>query len=378
MFARTRTIRSKTQTQKSNKTTDFDEIQPLNIVSWNISSAEPSQAAPNRADRFQNASHLIRDEVLRHDNPHVIALQETASPTHGSEIFWGYISTGTRMALHTREYIDLMIRRDAFATYERIAFPDLPAVGALLMYHGAKLAIVAVHLPHTKEAAPLRKQLCQSIVQHIESRDVDDIILIGDFNMRKDEDKSVEQMAGGLTDAWKEAANSDKSKMFTWNGRENLYHGPDNFQFTARFDRCYIRGDNIRLRRFELVGNRTVEREGDYLSDHYGMYVGCDVVISETNGTSQAKATTGSLIGPSRSTGHRLDGGNASVSNMRQISAQELRLIRLQRSESISATSRSEPVTESTQSTYNSIVDLTGDSDDEKETLRPRKKARGM
>lgn len=391
MFARTRTVSSKTQTKtkplaKTPIKADKDVLTPsqqLNIVSWNISSAEPSQAAPDRVARFQNAPLLIREEVLR-TNPEIIALQETASPTQGSDIFRDYISIGTREALHTREYVDLLVRRDAFTSYEQISLPNLPAVGSVLSFHGTKIVVVSIHLPHTKEAAPFRKQLCQSIIQYIEVHDVDDVILIGDFNMRKDEDTSVEQMAGGLTDAWKEIGNSDKKKMFTWNGRDNLYHGPESFKFTARFDRCYVRGDKIRLREFDLVGNQIVEKKGDYLSDHYGMFVRCDINISarDSNAPSDKnKSVPSSNHQPdcgdsiaSSAVGNRLSGENG-TNNNRQLSAQELRLIRLQRFETNSNTNQCEVETSARRDNENATIDLTEDSDDENE-MHAKKKTR--
>jgi endonuclease/exonuclease/phosphatase family metal-dependent hydrolase len=383
MFSRTSTIRSITQTQRSSSSTTNDESTPsipLNIVSWNISSAQPSQAAPNPTQRFQNASRLIREEVLR-SNPDIIALQETGSPERGGEIFPMYRSLGTKVVLHTWEYVDLLIRREAFSNVEVIAFPRLPAVGALLTYRGTKLIVVSIHLPHTKEAAPLRKRLCRSILQCVETCDADDIILIGDFNMRKDEDTSIEQMAGGLTDAWKEVTNSDKKKMFTWNGHENMYHGPDSFKFTARFDRCYVRGGNIRLREFDLIGNQTIEGSGDYLSDHYGLFVKCDVAVSDASSSSNKTQSSSirSMSDVSSGASANQHAGNTlnAAQNARSLSTEELRRLRLQRFESntTSNTSRNEIVDSSIQ--CNNVVDLTENSDDDRQTQRAIKKARG-
>ena len=388
MFARTRTIRSERQSQRLIDNQDSPSC-PLRIVSWNISSAQPSQVAPDQASRFQMAPRLIRDEVLS-KSPDIIALQESASPTQGIEIFQQYVSVGTRMALHTIEYIDLLIRRDKFSDIEPITMTNLPAVGAILTYHGTKLAVVSIHLPHTKEAAPVRKQLCESIIRNIEHHSVNDMILIGDFNMRKDEDKSVEKMAGELTDAWKEITHMNRLKMFTWNGHENMYHGLYNFKFTARFDRCYVKGDNIRLRDFDLIGNRTVEAKGDYLSDHYGMYVRCDVILSEesrvvranklqtiTGGTTLNAGKTVKLKSEfcehrdndtnnqSDSVESRLN-GSSDTTNIVQHHPEELRRLRLQRFQSNMTLNRNRDI--ETCFEGNSLVDLTDGGDDKKET----------
>ena len=245
------------------------------------------------------------------------------------------------MALHTDEYIDLLIEKEAFQEWTAISLErGLPAVAALLTFRGTKIAVASIHLPHTKEAASLRRRLCEDIMKCIMVHGVDDIILVGDFTMRKDEDRSIEQLAGGgWIDAWKEVTNSDKSKMFTWNGHENKYHGPDSFSFTARFDRCYARGGKLGLRKFDLIGNRRVEKVGDYLSDHYGLYVCCDVIATSK--------------------------GDENDRN-RQYNVEEVRRLRLQKFESASNANKNQ-VDEGCAEA--GTIDLTGDSDEE-ETKR--------
>ena len=391
MLARTRTIGPKTISKKlmSTNLEDAKPSYPLNIVSWNISSAQPSQVAPNQTSRRRDAASLIREEVLR-KSPEIVALQETAFPEQGGEIFHDYTSLGTRSALHTYEYVDLLIRREAFSGVESIAFPNLPAVGAVLSYHGTKFAVASIHLPHTRQAAPFRRQLCQSILECIKSHTVSCILLIGDFNMRKDEDKFIEQMGGGLVDAWKEVTNSDKQKMFTWNGRENLYHGLDSFRFTARFDRCYVRGERLRAREFDLVGDRPVEGRGDYLSDHYGMFVGLDIITvdevsnsSSFGGNGEQSASDGTNAkhkscddnspDKSYSTETAAMRMTSNASTNRPTNAEELRRKRLQRFETNLSTINNEGL----RASNNRVVDLTEDSDDEVNE-KPNKKARDM
>ena len=93
---------------------DFNAmITTLTIVSYNISFAEPSFAAPDRTRRSQESPHLIRDEILN-QTPDIIALQESPSETWGSSIFGPeYISLGTTVAAHVPNgYIDLLVKRE--------------------------------------------------------------------------------------------------------------------------------------------------------------------------------------------------------------------------------------------------------------------------
>jgi hypothetical protein len=133
-----------------------------------------------------------------------------------------------------------------------------------------------------------------------------------------------------------------------------------------------------------LVGNQTVEGEGDYLSDHYGMFVRCDVKISASDSnapsdknksvpSSNQRPACGNSIAAS-AVGNRLSGENDTTNN-RQLSAQELRLIRLQRFETNSYTNQCEVETSARRNNENATIDLTEDSDDENE-MHAKKKTR--
>lgn len=148
-----------------------------------------------------------------------------------------------------------------------------------------------------------------------------DLILLGDMNMRKDEDGRVERIGwvppsasksgsnnnngsgnkrtidnGGLLDAWKEAG-PDPATRDTWNSYVNRYHGTDAFEFRCRFDRTYYRpaaahaemggSSSLRVVDFGLVGNRPILRDqggggpSHFLSDHFGMGVAFEVARTE-------------------------------------------------------------------------------------------------
>lgn len=267
-----------------------DNSLPLTIVSWNISSAQSSAVAPDVALRTREAPRLIREEILR-SQPDIIALQETAYPSFGAEQFGsvGYVSIGSQTALHTNEYVDLLVKKELASDVRQVHLQsldmnELPVVAAVItMSNNTRITVASLHLPHTKEAAPFRNFLVGSIMDQLVSQSSEGgVIMTGDFNMRDFEDKTTEKLCGGhWKDAWKEVTKSNKETKFTWNSRENLYHGPENFKWTCRLDRCYVKSQKVTLKHFGLIGNHPVDgRDGDYLSDHFGLLVKCDVAPS--------------------------------------------------------------------------------------------------
>eukprot|EP00985_Skeletonema_marinoi_P025085 scaffold18041_cov115-Skeletonema_marinoi.AAC.1 len=306
-MSRSRTItrtRTTTRTVQQTKTLDPDdsERRSLVLVSWNISSSQSSAIAPNPQLRAAEAPRLIREEILR-SQPDIIVLQETLCPSYGSDHYSssGYVSMGSQTAWVTQKhvsldgtYIDLLVKRELASNAQRITFQtfetnELPAVAAIItLPNRTRIAVASLHLPHTKEAAPIRKRLCSAIMEQLSTQRCEGIILAGDFNMRKFEDNGTEQLCGGnWVDAWKAVTRSNYRKEYTWDGNENLYHGHDSFQFHCRFDRCYVKGEKLRLTHFDLIGNQPVDgKEGDYLSDHYGIVVKLDIGSTSTGSTS--------------------------------------------------------------------------------------------
>ena len=289
----TRTVQ-KTATTRADLDLDEDrDARSLVVVSWNISSSKFSAIAPNFQVREAEAPRLIREEIFR-SQPDIIALQETLCPSYGKDHYLpsGYVSLGTQTAWVAKRnvslggtYIDLLVKRELASNAQRFMLQkfemnELPAVAAIItLPNRTRIAVASLHLPHTKEAAPVRKRLCNAIMEQLATQQCEGIILTGDFNMRKFEDKGTENLCGGnWVDAWKAVTRSNSTKELTWDGRENSYHGPDRYQFYCRFDRCYVRGDKLILTHFDLIGNQIVGgNEGDYLSDHYGIVFKCDV-----------------------------------------------------------------------------------------------------
>ena len=238
---------------------------PLNIISWNISNAQPSFSSPNFTKRSQDAP----------STPSIIALQECPYPNFGSELFTslGYVSAGTRQS-HCG-YCDLLIQRELSNKIQSIQLPNhLPSVAAKIeLPNKTQIAVSSSHLQPFKEGANKRLLQCMSLMDCM-TKESNNCILLGDMNMRVAEDKDVE--GAGLVDCWK-AAGSSKDTKFTWNSYTNKYH-EGCFEYTARYDRCYVYGDVFRVKEFGFIGNHPVMgNKGDYLSDHFGLRVGIDI-----------------------------------------------------------------------------------------------------
>ena len=244
---------------------------PLNILSWNISNAHPSFSAPDKLQRSQDAPRLIREECLRY-TPDIIALQECPYPSFGSDEFTNYVSVGTRQS-HCG-FVDLLIRNE-LQNVQPITLPKhLPSVATTIaLPNETKITVSSSHLAPFKEGADQRLMQCMTLLDCMYTESPN-CILLGDMNMRVAEDVNIEN--AGLIDAWKSAGANSDSK-FSWNTFTNKYH-EGCYQYRARYDRCYIRGDVFSVREFGLIGNHPVEnRSGDYLSDHFGLSIRLDV-----------------------------------------------------------------------------------------------------
>lgn len=138
------------------------ETEDLTLASYNISFAEPSFAAPDRALRAREAPRLLREAILR-SRPDVVALQESPSESWGGSTFGPeYASVGTGTASHVvGGRIDLLVRRELARDVRRIplAHPALPlpaVAAAVTLSNGTRVVVCSVHLPHTREGATAR------------------------------------------------------------------------------------------------------------------------------------------------------------------------------------------------------------------------------
>jgi len=149
-----------------------------------------------------------------------------------------------------------------------------------------RVAVASNHLEPFASGASSRAQQCKLLMELLIPK-CKNVILIGDMNMRQKEDSKIENLVG--LDAWKEGSGSSKKLKFSWDSNSNLYH-LNGFGFTARFDRAYVRGKELGVSKFGLVGNQPVNgTEGDYLSDHFGLIVEVNAAPSSGNDGTKVK-----------------------------------------------------------------------------------------
>lgn len=251
-----------------------------------------------------------------HD-PDIIALQESPYPEWGSETFgpYGYTSAGTSSS-HCY-YIDILIRQTLFPSTERFSTPPRNRINLQSKSPTLNIPAVAVKVPlmdslgidvtvtfaschlepfGSKEAKAKRKKQMHHLIQSIST---ENYIILGDMNMRQDEDKGILALGSSntgpaaddyrghddppLRDSW--ACRGTKENKFTWNSKVNHFH-EGGYEYTARYDRAYFRGGGLSVQSFGFVGDEPLDDEhrdmkgGErkhYLSDHFGIIVEFDI-----------------------------------------------------------------------------------------------------
>ena len=262
-------------------TIDVDDVDTLD--------SDFPQTPPRRTWTTLDSETRIQALILAH-NPDVIALQESPYEKWGTEIFgpYGYFSVGTVQS-HCY-FVDLMVKNnisnESNADVTRILTRTaLPCVAARVKLQGGdcdgngkEISFASCHLEPFGDNADKAKRLEQmsNIIESL-SDHTDNYIILGDMNMRQDEDKRVKGLVDGrpglLHDAWEEKGT--KNNKFTWNSRDNKFH-EGGFAYTTRYDRAYCHGDDLEVQSFGLVGNQPLgDEEGGgkhhFLSDHYGI-----------------------------------------------------------------------------------------------------------
>lgn len=260
-------------------TSDSLEPSSITILSWNISNCQPSHEAPVNffTNRNKCEAEIVR-EIMKH-KADVLCLQECPEANWKPTLLARFYTLVGSEISHCN-YTQLWVRNNMF--FQRITKCDAPSVAAVALVDEYVIGLSSSHLIPEKKNSLIRFEQIKSLKNCFPCGMA--FLIGGDFNMRKSEDKPVEERLG-LVDAWK-AGESRQNHMYTWNSFSNQYHGPEAFKFRCRFDRIFInkgsntsRPPNPTMAKvdFKLVANKPlIMREGGkcykfYLSDHYGI-----------------------------------------------------------------------------------------------------------
>jgi tyrosyl-DNA phosphodiesterase 2 len=155
-----------------------------------------------------------------------------------------------------------------------------PSVGrglleAKLTINGRTLAICSLHLESGKAASELRARQLDRVFRAVKT--ADDVVLLGDFNLRNGEHI---QAPDPYTDAWPALRPNDDG--FTEDTSINLMlMDIKNKRRQVRFDRVLIKGDEWTPALIELLGTTPISCELPrvFPSDHFGLL--CRIVRAE-------------------------------------------------------------------------------------------------
>jgi tyrosyl-DNA phosphodiesterase 2 len=216
-------------------------------------------------------------EQLATGRPDVIVLQE-ATPellhaiTHEDWARRGYqVSDATGRTLG--DYGVLLLSRVPIA---RLSFLELPSTmgRALLVAELANgLTVATVHLESMGHSATTRAAQLELIQMAI--ADSRDLVLAGDMNFTPNDPDENAVLDPTLVDVWPVLhASATDEPGYTIDSTANTMRSQLKSRAThKRIDRIFTRGTTWRPRTIELVGTDSIDGDGTFISDHFGLLV---------------------------------------------------------------------------------------------------------
>jgi tyrosyl-DNA phosphodiesterase 2 len=213
-------------------------------------------------------------DVLSRDAPDVMAFQEVTDDALTVFCAQPWIRKRyCRVAITGRgvgNYGMLVLSRVPIQRATYIPLPTRMARGVLvaeLDVGGSGLAVGSVHLDSGKASTHLRaRQLAKAFGA---VRDHENVVLVGDFNMRDDEN---DQIAAPFTDVWPALRPDDPG--FTEDTSINLMRfDSKNKHRQVRFDRVLLKGSEWAAADIGLIGTEPIAADLPrvFPSDHFGV-----------------------------------------------------------------------------------------------------------
>jgi endonuclease/exonuclease/phosphatase family metal-dependent hydrolase len=203
--------------------------------------------------------------------------------------------------------VDLLIRSNdqRWIVSKTITELRLPMVCARLTIKEQKddlqLMVASIHLEPHSQGMPIRKRQFKRIIELSENNSCP-MLIIGDTNMRDDEDEHAEERA---VDLWK-AAGQDVASRYTKdtvdhtrsdpNGWHNRYYGKNYRHKQRRYDRMYWRPDGgatlDKVTSFGLIADKPICSPYHFLSDHFGIFSEICIEWTKSNNENRKRIKT--------------------------------------------------------------------------------------
>ena len=223
----------------------------LNLISWNINMFSP--------DKPENKNKIISEINNQVKNEDLIFLFES-SFEFVSELLKTKISSNyllfNNVTLSHGGLIHLLYNKKIKDKIEVLKTAELPFVIIKYTHEKKSIFLGGCHLAPFPENGEVRLNqllLIRSIIPINEN-----IVLIGDMNIREKETKFMEKENNVLN------LRDSGDKRKTW---YRAFFEPDKVNITSRFDRLFL-SPNVKLNKFDLFGKKYENKKLELLSDH--------------------------------------------------------------------------------------------------------------
>lgn len=239
------------------------------VLSWNIDGLDDRTNEEDIIGRW-----LAVQEVINSEQVHVVLLQEVI------EFSYQLISSLLSKSFYVLKQCDpalpyftiILVHRPSTLLLSHETAPFITsrmgrAVQSVAVClrdrREVRLTVFNTHLESGKESAMERTRQAARLADEASGSG----IIAGDLNIRD----------GEVPEEWRSRdcwalAGGEKSEQYTWDLtlNDNTQMG-SGFKPKFRFDRMYVLGQQLRVRKFKLVGKERVQGLGRFPSDHFGI-----------------------------------------------------------------------------------------------------------
>jgi poly(A) polymerase len=254
------------------------QIPQLKVVTYNVLCDEHEKAYVRSEERYTAIAQYL--ESIDAD---IIALQE-ATPLLLeilSQQTWvqNYFCSEPANSPTLRPFGQVILSKHPFSLVEHLYSPQKRFLVAGWQINGEAFHLANVHLTsnRTDKAMGVRQQQLDVMVDYLKSLG-GDVLLVGDFNMREDENVDILKQHQ-FEDIW--LLQHPKDNGFSFNPDENpLAERFSRSGLPGRFDRMYLRSQNLHWlpQNIELFGQNPIAQDYLRASDHYGVQATYDFV----------------------------------------------------------------------------------------------------